>query len=106
MEAAKAGGPLEAEAAKEALRTALTQITKALARQELSAAAVAMKTANEICAQLSQQGIALDPAERPAFEALAAACGVALDHAGRDLQAASNKRENIRRGMNAYIHGE
>jgi hypothetical protein len=98
-EAASAGGD------KEALRVALAQITEALGRHDLSAAVAAMALANELCTRLSQQGIALNQQERPAFESLAAACGVALDRAGRELHASSNQRENVRRGMNAYLNG-
>jgi len=92
--------------AKEILRRALEEINAALARSDLQAAAVAMRAANEACEGLRARREFLDTNERMTFEALAATCGSSLTRAGQELQASSNKRENIRKGMSAYLKSE
>jgi len=88
---------------KDLLRHALATVTAALGAHDFAAAVAAMRAANEACVKLEGRREFLTEGERPDFEALAAGCGVALDRAGRDLQAASNQRENIRRGLSTYL---
>jgi len=88
---------------KEILRQALEAINDALARNDLQAATAAMRAANEACDGLRARREFLDANELPTFQALAATCGTSLTRAGQDLQASSNKRENIRKGMTAYL---
>ena len=103
MEAAK---PSPGSETKNILREALAQITQALERQDMTGAVEAMRAANEACAVLNGRGIALNREELPTFQSLAVACGEALQQSGQELQAASNRRENIRRGMSAYLRNE
>lgn len=95
--------PSAGTAEKDVLRQALEHVTSALGENDFAAAVAAMRAANEACARLQGRREFLTEGERPDFEALAAGCGVALDRAGRELQAASNQRENIRRGLSTYL---
>jgi hypothetical protein len=80
----------------------LAQADAALARDDHDGAAEAMTAAADLCRRLQAAGVGVPASELVALRELGDRCGLALERMARELNAASFRGENHRRGIITY----
>jgi hypothetical protein len=80
----------------------LGQADAALTRGDHDGAAEVMASAADLCRRLQAAGVGVPASELAALRALGDRCGLALERMARELNAASFRGENHRRGITTY----
>ena len=93
---------MNAPAPAHELLDALTRAAAALDAGNSDAAAADMESAADLCRRLQAAGLPVPAPELDRLRELYDRCGVALVRMGEQLNAASFRDENQRRGLEAY----